>query len=71
MALIDVKKLEQDARRELSEEATDTAKERLKGLFSQREKAQLALKNIDRQIKAYLDEVSELATYEAAGVDVG
>lgn len=70
MALIDVKTIQDEARRELCEEATKTAKEKLKGLYQTREKAALALKNIDRQIESYLNEVSELTTYESAGVDV-
>jgi hypothetical protein len=70
MLLIDVKEIQTQAREELCQEAAETAKNRLKGLYQMREKAALALKNIDRQIDAYLNEVSELTTYESAGVDV-
>ena len=69
MSLIDVKTIQEEARKELCEEATKRAKEKLKTLYQTREKAQLALKNIDCEIESYLNEVSELATYEAAGVD--
>lgn len=69
MLLIDVKAIQAEARKELNEEATAVAKERLKDLYTTLEKAQLTVKNIKRQIEAYLNEVSELATYEAAGVD--
>lgn len=70
MALIDVKSIQAEARKELNDEATKKAKERLKELYQTREKAALALRNIDRQIEAYVAEVAELATYESAGVDV-
>lgn len=70
MPLIDVKSIQEEARKELCEEATEKAVARLKVLYQTREKAALAIKNIDREIESYLDEVSELATYEAAGVDV-
>jgi hypothetical protein len=69
MALIDVKTIQDGVRKELCEDATKKAKEKLKTLYQTREKAQLALRNIDRKIESYLNEVSELATYEAAGVD--
>lgn len=69
MPLIDVKALQEQARAEMNLEAMETAKEKLKNLYQMEEKAKLALKNIQRQITAYLNEVSELATYEAAGVD--
>lgn len=70
MTILDVKKIQSEAKKELVEAATERAKERLKELYQTREKAALALKNIDRQIEAYLDEVSELTTYDSAGVDV-
>ena len=68
--LVDVKKIQLEARKELCEEANEKAIARLKTLYQTREKAALALKNIDREIESYLNEVSELATYEAAGVDI-
>lgn len=70
MTLIDVKAIQEAARKELCEEATEVATAKLKSLYQTREKAILAVKNIDRQIEVYMNEVSELATYEAAGVDV-
>lgn len=68
--LIDVKALQEEARKELCQEAMKRAKDKLKLLYQTREKAALSLKNIDREIESYLSEVSELTTYEAAGVDV-
>lgn len=68
--MINVKELQKEAQKELQKEATDQAKAHLKGLYQTRAKAELTLKNIDRQIEAYLQEVNELATYGAAGVDV-
>lgn len=70
MTMIDVKKIQEEAKNEMNQEATETAKEKLKDLYRMEEKAKLALKNIQRQIQSYLNEVSELATYEAAGVNV-
>jgi hypothetical protein len=68
--LIDVKQIQAEAKKELAEEQTKRAKEKLKELYQRREKAQLCLKNIDREIESYLNEVAELAVYESAGVDV-
>lgn len=70
MSLIDVKTLQEEARKEIADEATKIAKDKLKDLYQKREKAQLVVRNIDREIDSYLNEVSELATYEKAGVDV-
>jgi hypothetical protein len=70
MSLIDVKQIQAEAKKELAEAQSKQAKEKLKTLYHTREKAHLALKNIDREIESYLNEVSELATYEAAGVDI-
>jgi hypothetical protein len=70
MSLIDVKQIQAEAKKELAEEQTKRAKEKLKELYQRREKAQLCLKNIDREIESYLNEVAELAVYESAGVDV-
>jgi hypothetical protein len=70
MALIDVTAVQKEARKELTDEAMKKAKERLKTLYQTEEKAVLALKNIRREIEAYLAEVADLTTYESAGVDV-
>lgn len=67
--MIDVKGVQDEARKELIEERTKQAKEKLKGLYRDREKAQLALKNIGRQIDAYLNDIAEMTVYEDAGVD--
>lgn len=69
MSLIDVKSVEAEARKELSEERSEKAKDRLKSLYRDREKAQLAVKNIDRQITAYLADIADIVTYEEAGVE--
>lgn len=71
MPLIDVKQLQEEVRKELNADALEIAKDKLKTLYHTKEKAQLSLKNIERQIEAFLSEVSELATYEAAGVATG
>ncbi len=70
MSLIDVKAIQQQARAELAAEASQRATEKLKDLYNTLEKARLSVRNIERQIEAYLNEVSELSTYESAGVDV-
>jgi hypothetical protein len=71
MTLIDVKAVQEQARKEISEEVTKKAVEKLKDLYSRREKAQLVLKNIEREIDGYLAEITELTVYESAGVDTG
>ena len=70
MPLIDVKTIQAEAKKELAEEAMKKAKEKLKDLYQRREKADLCLRNIDREIESYLNEVAELTVYESAGVDV-
>jgi ABC-type enterochelin transport system substrate-binding protein len=68
--LIDVKTIQETARKEIVEEATKRATEKLKELYGKLEKAKLVVRNIEREIDAYLNEVSDLSVYEAAGVDV-
>lgn len=70
MSLIDVKSVEMEAKKELSEERTKAAKNRLKELYRDKEKAQLALRNIQRQIDAYLADIADNVTYEEAGIEV-
>lgn len=70
MPLIDVKEIQEQARKELCQEATDSATRKLKQLYATLEKARLTVRNVEREIESYLNEVSELATYESAGVDV-
>ena len=69
MTLVDVKAIQETARKEIVEEASKTAVEKLKELYRKKEKAALVLKNIDREIDSYLADVTELVTYEQAGVD--
>lgn len=69
MALIDVKAIQEKARQEITEERSKQAVEKLKELYAKKEKAQLVLRNVDREIESYLADVSDLTTYEAAGVD--
>lgn len=71
MSLIDVKEVQALAKKEIAEETAKAAVTKLKELYRQRERAALVLKNIDREIEAYLKDVSELTVYEAAGVDTG
>ena len=68
MALIDVKAIQEQAKKEVVEEAQKLAVTKLKELYNRREKAALVLKNIDREIDGYLSDVSEMTIYEAAGV---
>lgn len=70
MTLIDVKGIEEKAKKELADEAAKLAVARLKDLYQQRAKAALVVKNLDRQIEDYLAQVSENTTLESAGVDV-
>jgi hypothetical protein len=70
MTMMDVKAVQAEARKELVEEATKKAKEALKEKYRVLEKAKLAVRNLERDIESYLNEISDLATYEAAGVDV-
>ena len=69
MTLIDVKAVQETARKEISEETSKAAVEKLKGLYRMREKAVLAVKNIEREIAAYLEDIADATTYESAGVD--
>lgn len=67
---INTKLLQQQAQEELTAERTEAAKTYLKSLYIREEKAKLALKNIQKEITKYLEEIEELATYQSAGVDV-
>lgn len=69
MTLIDIKALEQKAKAEIAEEASKAAVEKLKTLYRTREKAVLALKNIDREIAGYLADVADNVTFSQAGCD--
>lgn len=70
MSLIDVKGIQEAARKEIAEETTKQAVAKLKELYAKKEKAALVLRNIDREIDSYLAEVSELTVYAAAGIEV-
>jgi hypothetical protein len=69
MALVDVKAIQDAAKKEISEETAKAAVEKLKELYRKKEKAILVVKNIDREIDSYLADVSDNVTYENAGVD--
>lgn len=69
MPLIDAKAVQDKAKQEIAEEAVKDATSKLKELYRKQEKARLVLKNIDREIQSYLEEMSELSVYESAGVD--
>lgn len=69
MALIDIKGIQAQAKKEIVEETSKKAIEKLKELYRQQEKARLVLKNLDREIAGYLSEVADNVTYEDAGVD--
>lgn len=70
MQSIDINALQEQAQQEMAQERTQQAKEILKSLYTREEKAKLALKNVQKDIKEYLSEIEELATYQSAGVDV-
>ena len=69
MSLIDIKAIEQQAKKEMSEEISKAAVEKLKTLYRTKEKAALALKNIEREIESYLADVHDNMVYETAGID--
>lgn len=69
--MIDAKQVQQEAQRQLVKEQMEGATEKLKELYSKREKAQLIVRNIDREIDTYLSEIGEAVIYQAAGVKPG
>lgn len=69
MTLIDVKAIQDAARKEIAEETTKAAVAKLKELYARKEKAALVLRNIEREIDSYLADVSELTVYAAAGIN--
>lgn len=69
MTILDVKKIQDAAKKEIIDERTKQATEKLKELYVKEEKAQLVVRNIRREIELYTQEMAELTTYEAAGVD--
>lgn len=68
MVAIDVSAIEEQARKEISKEITDTAVTKLKELYGKREKALLVVRNIDREIEAYKADIVDSAIYKNAGV---
>ena len=69
MSLVDIKEVEKLAKKEIVEETQKVAVEKLKELYRRKEKAVLVVKNLDREIAGYLNDISELTIYESAGVD--
>lgn len=67
--MIDVKSIQELARKEIREETTKSAVARLKELYAKQEKARLVVRNIDREIESYLAEIEDCKIYESAGVD--
>jgi len=70
MVPLDVNEIANTAKREMAEERTKEATKALKELYAKKEKAELIVRNIQREIDNYLKEVSELSVYASAGVDV-
>lgn len=65
---IDVDTIREQAKKEVVDERTKLAVEKLKELYRAREKAVLLVQNIDRDIENYLSHVEESVTYMSAGV---
>ncbi len=68
--LIDVKEVQELAKKEISKEATAQAVANLKELYRRKEKAELVVKNLDRDIQNYLAQIAELSVYASAGVNI-
>lgn len=68
MVAIDVNAIEEQARKEISKEITDTAVTKLKELYAKKEKALLVVRNIEREITAYKADIVDNAVYSSAGV---
>lgn len=69
MTIIDVKRIEAEAKKQICDEATEAAIKKLKELYVRRDKAALVLANVEREIEMYLKEVAETSVYRLAGVD--
>lgn len=67
---INKSKIADQAKKEVVEEYEAEAVDQLKVLYRRKEKAQLALKNIDREIDNYLSDIEENAVYKDAGLEV-
>ncbi len=68
--LLDIKALQDQAKAEIRDEVSKEAVSKLKELYRRREKAELVVKNITREIDSYLADVADNVTYREAGVDV-
>ncbi len=66
--LLDVKSIQDQARKELAQEISEEAVEKLKELYTKKAKAEQIVKNIDREISGYLANIEENAVYKAAGI---
>jgi hypothetical protein len=64
---IDVDAIREQAKKEVVDERTKLAVEKLKELYRAREKAVLLVQNIDRDIENYLKHVEESVTHMTAG----
>lgn len=67
---IDAKSVAEEARKEIAQEATKAAKDRLKVKYLSLEKARQVVRNIEREIDAEMKSIEENSIYESAGVDV-
>lgn len=65
---VNVDEIKAQAKKEVVDERTKLAVEKLKELYRAREKAVLLVQNIDRDIENYLSHVEESVTYMTAGV---
>lgn len=70
VSLIDAKKVQEEAKKEIAEDQMKTAKKKLKSLYEEESKLELALKNKRKEIEDYLNNISELAVYADSGVDI-
>jgi len=69
MPLIDIKAIQSEAQKQINEEKHKEAVFRLKDLYLRKAKAELVIKNIDRDIENYLKSVQELVVYASAGCE--
>lgn len=69
--LLDVKEIQATANKELADEVAKEAVGKLKELYTKKAKAELVVKNIDREIAGYLGSIEESSLYKSAGVDAG
>lgn len=70
MIAVDVNEIERKARQEMADEVTENAITQLKALYTKREKASLVLRNIEKEISAYKQDIADNSVYESAGVNI-